>query len=66
MIQARKQAIFLSAAAMLSAYASSPYAQTAYPARPVQVVVGFPAGGSVDVMAHNRATTITVPHHGSR
>ncbi len=58
MIQARKHAIFLGIAALLWAYASSPHAQTAYPAKPVQVIVGFPAGGSVDVMARNYIAVI--------
>src|SRR5215471_775656 len=29
------------------------HGQTSYPVRPVQVIVGFPAGGVVDVMARN-------------
>jgi tripartite-type tricarboxylate transporter receptor subunit TctC len=39
------------AAALLGA--ATARAQPAYPARPVQVIVAFPAGGSVDVMARN-------------
>lgn len=56
MIPARKRTLSRSSAmamAMLLAYALPAPAQTAYPARPVQVIVGFPAGGSVDVMARN-------------
>lgn len=59
MIPARKALILLSAAAWMSACASSPYAQSAYPAKPVQVIVGFPAGGSVDVMARNYIAVIS-------
>lgn len=33
--------------------AAAARAQADYPARPVQVIVGFPAGGNVDVMARN-------------
>jgi tripartite-type tricarboxylate transporter receptor subunit TctC len=33
-------------------------AQPGYPSRPVQVIVGFPAGGSVDVMARNLVAAI--------
>ena len=47
--------IALSAAALMAGAVS---AQTAYPQRPVQVIVGFPAGGSVDVMARNLVTAI--------
>jgi tripartite-type tricarboxylate transporter receptor subunit TctC len=36
----------------LATYCAGPAsAQTTYPARPVQVIIGFPAGGNVDVMA---------------
>ena len=34
-------------------------AQTAYPLKPVQVIVGFSAGGSVDVMARTLANAIS-------
>jgi hypothetical protein len=34
-------------------------AQTGYPSRPVQVIVGFPAGGSVDVMARQLVAAIS-------
>ena len=40
-------------------------AQTTYPQRPVQVIVGFPAGGSVDVMARNLVTAVTAQLGGS-
>src|SRR5258706_7505513 len=43
----------LALAAALFAAMASARAQPAYPARPVQVIVAFPAGGSVDVMARN-------------
>jgi len=33
--------------------------QSAYPSRPVQVIVGFPAGGSVDVMARSLVAAIS-------
>jgi len=33
-------------------------AQSGYPSRPVQVIVGFPAGGSVDVMARQLVAAI--------
>jgi tripartite-type tricarboxylate transporter receptor subunit TctC len=39
--------------------ASAALAQSAYPSRPVQVIVGFPAGGSVDVMARNLVAAIS-------
>ena len=52
--------------AMLAAAPTSPaHAQTAYPQRPVQVIVGFPAGGSVDVMARNLVTAINAQLGGS-
>lgn len=35
------------------------YAQSTFPARPVQVIVGFPAGGSVDLMARRGATELS-------
>ena len=41
------------AAMLFAVIADAARAQTAYPARAVQVIVGFPAGGSVDVMARN-------------
>ena len=34
-------------------------AQTAYPQKPVQVIVGFSAGGSVDVMARTLVNAIS-------
>jgi len=34
-------------------------AQSGYPSRPVQVIVGFPAGGSVDVMARQLVAAIS-------
>jgi tripartite-type tricarboxylate transporter receptor subunit TctC len=34
-------------------------AQSAYPARPVQVIVAFPAGGSVDVMARHLVSAMS-------
>ena len=40
-------------------------AQTNYPQRPVQVIIGFPAGGSVDVMARNLVTAINAQLGGS-
>jgi len=41
------------------AVAGAALAQSGYPSRPVQVVVGFPAGGSVDVMARNLVAAIS-------
>jgi tripartite-type tricarboxylate transporter receptor subunit TctC len=41
------------ALACLLTTAATAGGQPAYPARPVQVLIGFPAGGSVDVMARN-------------
>jgi tripartite-type tricarboxylate transporter receptor subunit TctC len=38
-------------------------AQTDYPARPVQVIVGFPAGGNVDVMARNLVAAMAEQLH---
>src|SRR4051812_45317467 len=38
---------------------TSAVAQSAYPSRPVQVIVGFPAGGSVDVMARQLVAVIS-------
>ena len=37
--------------ALATFHAAPACAQTLYPARPVQVIIGFPAGGNVDVMA---------------
>jgi tripartite-type tricarboxylate transporter receptor subunit TctC len=39
--------------------AGSACAQSAYPARPVQVIVAFPAGGSVDVMARHLVSAMS-------
>ena len=41
------------AAMLIAIVADASRAQTAYPVRAVQVIVGFPAGGNVDVMARN-------------
>jgi tripartite-type tricarboxylate transporter receptor subunit TctC len=50
-------------AALIGAFAvagaSVALAQSAYPSRPVQVIVGFPAGGSVDVMARQLVAAIS-------
>jgi tripartite-type tricarboxylate transporter receptor subunit TctC len=51
-----KHARWLAAMATLAAAAA--IAQP-YPARPVQVIVAFPAGGSVDVMARHLAATLS-------
>jgi tripartite-type tricarboxylate transporter receptor subunit TctC len=48
-----KAARWLALATLLLAAACARAQQPAYPARPVQVIVAFPAGGSVDVMARN-------------
>ena len=53
------------AIAFASALTSPVHAQSAYPQRPVQVIVGFPAGGSVDVMARNLVTAINAQLGGS-
>lgn len=37
----------------------SSHAQSTFPIRPVQVIVGFPAGGSVDLMARRGATELS-------
>lgn len=50
----------LALAAVLFAAMASARAQPAYPARPVQVIVAFPAGGSVDVMARNLVASMSV------
>ena len=42
----------LIAAAALSVAARTPaYAQGGYPARPIHIIVGYPAGGGVDIVA---------------
>ncbi len=43
----------------LTAFAASVAGQTSYPVRSVQVIVGFPAGGNVDVMARNLAAAMS-------
>ena len=45
--------------AFVVAGAGAARAQSAYPSRPVQVIVGFPAGGSVDVMARSLVAAIS-------
>jgi len=45
--------------ALLAAGAGTCQAQTGYPSRPVQVIVGLPAGGSVDVMARNLVAAVS-------
>src|SRR5436190_15205147 len=40
-------------------FAGGACAQTAYPQKPVQVIVGFSAGGSVDVMARTLVNIIS-------
>ena len=45
--------------AFVVAAAGAARAQSAYPSRPVQVIVGFPAGGSVDVMARSLVAVIS-------
>src|SRR5713226_3237692 len=46
-------------AASIIAIGGTARAQTGYPLRPVQVIVGFSAGGSVDVMARNLVAAIS-------
>jgi len=50
MIFSRRRILYLTTAAALPALAREAAAQS-YPDRPVRVVVGFPAGGSVDIFA---------------
>jgi tripartite-type tricarboxylate transporter receptor subunit TctC len=45
--------------AIALAVSHSAAAQSAYPARAIQVIVAFPAGGSVDVMARNLAAVMS-------
>lgn len=45
--------------AVLTAFAPASFAQSNYPTRSVQVIVGFPAGGNVDVMARNLAAAMS-------
>ena len=46
-------------AALTMLCAAFAHAQTGYPTRPVQVIVGFPAGGNVDVMARHLAAAMS-------
>ncbi|MGH8811230.1 MAG: Bug family tripartite tricarboxylate transporter substrate binding protein [Advenella sp.] len=43
--------LFLSAFCVLPLYAASTPAATTYPDRPIRVLIGFPAGGSADIVA---------------
>ena len=45
-------------ATVLFMFGGAAAAQGTYPQRPVQVIIGFPAGGSVDVMARTLVTAI--------
>jgi tripartite-type tricarboxylate transporter receptor subunit TctC len=48
----RRQFLHLAAgAAILPTVSRSARAQTTYPSRPVRIIVGFPAGGTVDILA---------------
>jgi tripartite-type tricarboxylate transporter receptor subunit TctC len=51
MRQTRRQFFFTAAAATLAATTSLAARSDAYPSRPVSIVVGFPAGGPVDIVA---------------
>lgn len=55
----RKLIIAFGAGAFAALCAAAACAQSDYPARPVQVIVGYPAGGNVDVMARNLAAAMT-------
>jgi tripartite-type tricarboxylate transporter receptor subunit TctC len=54
-LRRRRRAVTGAALALVAAAAGGPARSQAWPSRPIRVVVGFPAGGVVDVMA--RAVT---------
>jgi len=55
----RKVMADIAAVAAFFAVLGCPAAYGAYPTKPVQVIVAFPAGGSVDVMARNLAASLS-------
>ena len=55
----RRRQLAQGAAAMLAASALGANAQSAYPSKPVRIVVGFSAGGSTDVVARIMARELT-------
>jgi tripartite-type tricarboxylate transporter receptor subunit TctC len=57
--QARAAVRAFACVALLSLAAGEAQGQAGYPARPVQVIVAFTAGGSVDVMARNLAAALS-------
>ncbi len=61
----RRKVLHLAAGiAALPATARIARAQT-YPARPVKLIVGFPAGGQIDIVARLTAEFLSVPQSGS-
>lgn len=55
----RRHIVRTAAAACLGACALSAAAQAPYPAKPVRVIVGFPAGGTTDVVARIMARELS-------
>lgn len=49
------------AAALLSGGASAQTAATAYPAKPIKILVGYAAGGAVDTVARTIGQSLTAP-----
>ncbi len=47
----RRQVLSLAAASAIFPFVTSPACAEAYPARPVRIIAGFPAGGAADVAA---------------